>query len=356
MEASIIIIVNFTYHINICIFASKLNMKRYITTDDFRDVYIKAKQRGLDFVLSKFTFSETARTKSAFNETKKVSADWWSIPYVTQRWNSLITGKSDQNYEEFLLQENFAQHEGLSLLSIGSGESSREMRLAKSKAFQQITCLDLSDYRMNKARHIALEQGLTTMEFICANIYEHNFKHQVYDYVLFNASLHHFKEIPSFLKHQILPLLATDGKLIINEFVGATRLQFPNHQLKAINQALQLIPHKCRKRLKTSLYKKSYSGSGIIRMILADPSECIDSERILPSIHQLFDVEFEKGYGGNILANVLKDIAHHFHELDPENKQVLDALFAFEDKYLEKHPSDFVFGIYKKKKLLHSER
>lgn len=324
-------------------------MKRYITTDDIRDVYIKAKQRGLDFVLSKFTFSETARTKSAFNETKKVSADWWSVPYVTQRWNSLITGKANQNYEEFLLQETFAQQEGLRLLSIGSGESSREMRLAKSKAFKQITCLDLSNYRMNKANQIAIEQGLTNIQFVCANIYEHDFKHQVYDYILFNASLHHFKEIPSFLEYQILPLIATDGKLIINEFVGATRLQFPDHQLIAINQALQLIPHKFKKRFKTCLYKNSYSGSGIIRMTLADPSECIDAERIIPAIHKLFEIEFEKGYGGNILANVLKDIAHHFHELDVEKKQILDTLFAFEDKYLDKYPSDFVFGIYKKK-------
>lgn len=45
--------------------------------------------------------------------------------------------------------------------------------------------------------------------------------------------------------------------------------------------------------------------------------------------------------------NTLKDISHHFTELDTNKKEVLDDLFQFEDEYLKKHKSDFVFGIYK---------
>ena len=46
--------------------------------------------------------------------------------------------------------------------------------------------------------------------------------------------------------------------------------------------------------------------------------------------------------------SVLKDISHHFTGSDPESEAVLKGLIQFEDMYLEKHPSDFVFGVYEK--------
>ena len=55
-------------------------------------------------------------------------------------------------------------------------------------------------------------------------------------------------------------------------------------------------------------------------MKIADPSECIDSENILPSIHNNFETIYEANYGGNILAAALKDIAHHFREINSEKE------------------------------------
>ena len=85
-------------------------------------------------------------------------------------------------------------------------------------------------------------------------------------------------------------------------------------------------------------------------MILADPSECIDSSSILPTIHTHFKTIDERPYGGNILMHVLKDISHHFTELNSEKNQILDSLFKFENEYLKDKSSDFVFGIYQLKK------
>jgi hypothetical protein len=84
-------------------------------------------------------------------------------------------------------------------------------------------------------------------------------------------------------------------------------------------------------------------------MILADPSECIDSANILPSLHKYFNPLVEKGFGGDILMHVLKDISHHFVETNEEKEKILNALFEFEDHYLKSNKSDFIFGIYQKK-------
>ena len=84
-------------------------------------------------------------------------------------------------------------------------------------------------------------------------------------------------------------------------------------------------------------------------MVLADPSECVDSSNIIKSLHKHFSPIVEKGFGGNIIMNVLKDISHHFVENNNEKEKILKKLFEFEDAYLKSNKSDFVFGIYQKK-------
>ena len=126
-------------------------------------------------------------------------------------------------------------------------------------------------------------------------------------------------------------------------------MQFPKHQIKAVNQSLTLIPHALKKRYKSNALKKKFYGSGLIRMILADPSECVDADQILPTLHKYCTVIEEKAYGGNILMNALKDIAHNFVHESFEVNQTLQMLFDFEDEYLKKNQSDFLFGVYQLK-------
>ncbi len=99
---------------------------------------------------------------------------------------------------------------------------------------------------------------------------------------------------------------------------------------------------------KSKIYKNKYYGSGILRMIISDPTECIESDKILPLIHSKFKILEEKGYGGNLLMPVLKDIAHHFIYLNDKKRDILEKLFRYEDEYIKEHKSDFVLGVYEK--------
>lgn len=323
--------------------------KRLITLDDLIDVYSKARQRGAGFIFSKINVKGESRTKSAFSNTAIKSSNWWIIPKVQERWNSLITGNPNKNYESYLMDDILRDTHNLKLISLGSGECSHEIELAAYNNFEEITCLDIAENRLETAKKIAAQKGLKNMKFICESIYNFNFKESHYDIVFFNASLHHFKNIDTFLKEIIVPTLKPNGKLVINEYVGPDRLQFSKEQIKAVNEALKIIPSKFRKRFKMTLKKSSFQGSGWIRMYLADPSECVDSSSILPSIANYFNGIVKKPYGGNILMNALKDISHHFVELDHEKEAVLERLFQIEDEFLLNHPSDFVFGVYQKK-------
>jgi len=322
---------------------------RIITFDDIIDTYSRFIQRGSSFLFAKFSLDKNKRTRSAFDETAIHASNWWMIPMIKQRWNKLISGDESVHYEQYLIEKVWKDKKNLKLLSLGSGSCGHELEFARQTQFDEIVCVDLAANRLQEAETIAQNENLSQMKFVCSDIKKFHFPNDYYDVVLFNSSLHHFQNVEELLGKIIHSCLNDNGHLIINEYVGPTRLQFPREQINAINSALKLIDKGNKKRFKTNLTKKSFSGSGIIRMILADPSECVDSSSIMPAIHKYFSTIEEKPYGGNILMNVLKDISHHFIHPNKHQKQILTKLFEFEDDYLKNHSSDFIFGIYKKK-------
>lgn len=322
---------------------------RIITREDFSDIYIKFHQRGLSFLLSKLNLNSFKRTQSAFNDQNLEGSSFWIVPEVRKRWNKLITGNENMMYEEYLTEKYFKGKEKIKILALGTGICSHEIRLAELNPNCEIACYDFSDDLLKKAKEIADEKQLTNISFHAENIMKYGFEEQQYDVVFFHASLHHFDNIPEFLQQVVIQNLRPKGLLIINEFVGSSRLQYSKIQIKYINKAISIIPKEYRKIFKTNIYKNNYYGSGVLRMIIADPSECVDSQSIIPAIHEKFNVVEEKFYGNNILQSALKDISHHFVILDSTKREVLQEIFALEDELLENHPSDSVFGIYELK-------
>jgi len=323
-------------------------MTRFVTREDFIDLLHKFKQRGLGFLLSKFNFHGIKRTELAFSQLDYNSADWWIIPKVRQRWNQLITGDPEIDYIKYFVNNHLKNKKEIRLISLGSGLCLKELELAEYSNFTKITCVDISKTRMLEAKKKASESNLTNIEFICADAYEFDIPSEYYDIVFFQASLHHFDRMEQFIQNTIKNCLKLNGLLVINEYVGANRLQFPKNQIVSINEAIKVIPKEFRKRHVSNLLKRRYFGSGVLRMIISDPSECVDSESILPAIHSNFQTVVEKPYGGNILMSALKDISHHFIEMTPKKNRILDELFLLEDEYISSNSSDFIFGIYQK--------
>lgn len=322
-------------------------MARLITLDDFIETYTKIRQRGLGFIVSKFTFNDISRAKTAFNHHNLKSANWSTIPKVVERCRLLITGGEDVGIEEFTVKNFLQNKNNLKMISLGSGTCGAEIKFAGFDNFEEILCIDIADKRLNQAREIAKQNNLSNIKFEVNNVNDYDYPENHYDIVFFSASLHHFKNVDHILGTLVKKTLKKGGFLIINETVGPNRFQFPKHQIKAINEALLLIPKKFRQRFKLKIFKNKIYGSGLIRMIIADPSECIDSQNIVPSLRKHYSTIYEVGYGGNIIMTTLKDLGHHFFEMNDEKEAVLKSLFDFEDNYLKKYNSDFVFGVYK---------
>lgn len=323
-------------------------MQRLITTDDISETFAKFKQRGLGFLLSKFSFRNQSRTLSAFNDTQIESANWWNIDLVKLRWNVLITVNPFENYETYTCNKFLGNKSNLHMLSIGCGNGTHEIRFAQQPQFEKITAIDISDKLIAQAQTNAHHQKLKNISFEVADIYQMEQEPESLDIIYFHSSLHHFSNLEKLII-KLKTWLKPGGILVIHEYVGPNRFGMNEQMRQTANDWLTLIPLKWRTRYKTNKLKTHISGPGLLRMYIADPSEAVESEKIIPLLHKHFEVVTEKAFGTLMLMLVLKDIAHHFMTQHAEQTNVLNILFEAENAWMKKHGAQFMYGVYRKK-------
>ena len=322
-------------------------MKRLITSDDFIELYSKLRQRGSAYLLSKLNPSAVKRTQSTFGESSFQHANWWIIPAVRRRWNKLVTGDPNKIYEDYIAEKYLSDRTNLKMLSLGCGIGSHERTLARhNKIFAQIDAYDIAPNLIERANQIAADEGLSNIQFHCADVNQMNLGDNSYDIVFFHSSLHHFLHLEKLMGEFIPKTLRPDGFLILNDFWGPDRLQWSKAQLQEINRLLHHIPTSFRTRFRSSMVKKRVSGPGWLRMRLSDPSEAAESSQIPRLLDQYYHCLEEKMIGGNILMPLLKDIAHHFVADTTEGNAILESLFQAEDAFLSSERSLLFFGVY----------
>jgi 2-polyprenyl-3-methyl-5-hydroxy-6-metoxy-1,4-benzoquinol methylase len=322
-----------------------------INKGDFLESYSKVKQRGINYFFSKINPNPQKRTQSTFSLTGTTGSNWWIITDVKLRENEKLSGDTQKTFDTYLAENYFQDRIDLKLLSIACGVGNREIKMAESGLFKEILGIDLSGESIKEATRKAKEKKLDNIRFEQADFYLFDLNQNHYDVILFYSALHHFKHIEQ-IAQRVSHALKTDGYLVLNEYVGKNRLQFSKDQVLKMNQLLEKIPSEYRTRYMTNWLKKKIYVPGLLRMIISDPSEAVESETIRPIIHKNFKIVEEKKIGGDLLMMVLKDIAHHFtNNDDSKSRQILSDLFQEEDKYLEKvENADFIFGIYQKMK------
>lgn len=318
-----------------------------ITADDFVEARARFQQRGAKFLLSKLNLNGLARTQSTFDDPGLQTANWWILPAVRARLNEKMTGDPSLGYEPYVVAKYLRGRTGLRLCSLGSGGCSHELAFARHAAFDLVECVDVTPALLAAAAAQARQEGLQNLRFAVRDVNRQQWPAAAYDVVLFNAALHHFRRVAEIVGH-VWQALRPGGLLVLNDYVGPNRLQWTAAQLAAANQELRKLPETYRRRHGSGRLKTRITGPGQLRMWLADPSEAVECEQILPAVRHRFAVLEEKALGGNLLMLVLKDIAHHFLPADPTTGQLVQHLFAAEDAFLAQHSSDLVFGVYQK--------
>jgi SAM-dependent methyltransferase len=273
----------------------------------------------------------------------------WTDSLAVQRLyiHPTISGRPDENWLTWVARKYFP-HPVERALSIGCGDGGLERHALQLNVAREFDALDISPAAVELARAKIDEMGQTRRVcYAVADMNRHRLARAKYDVVFASMGLHHIEALEHALE-EIRQSLKAGGLFILNEFVGPSKFQWTDTQLRVANELLRQIPENYRRSVRNGEIKSQVSRPTPEHMEEVDPTESVRSAEIVPLVSTFFDVVERVDYGGTIVNLVLEDIAGNFG-LEAPDVAVLQALVGAEQQMLRcgAIPSDFTLMITK---------
>lgn len=258
------------------------------------------------------------------------------LPAVRQRIAQQYEGK---DVTHWIFDRWLAGRQHLRAVSIGCGAANAELIIASmgkaSNVFERITCFDPSQASLEVARSKVRTAALENLfEFKTGAIEDLNFSPQSFDVAFAFSSLHHLKDVPAKID-KVRSWLKPAGVLIAHEYVGPSRQQYDRVKVDLIKSLFAALPDRFRLDWKTGQPRTKVPIPGAALMWLYDPSEMVESARIIPALESSFRIVELRPEHGTLLLCLLKEIAHNFNDDDSEAQTVLHALCDIEQSLVD---------------------
>jgi len=302
-------------------------------------------------ILFSLTKGKIGRVKHAWKDKKVEKSTWWMIPEVSKHFNYLISGDENVNYFKYLSHKYLSSKKGLIGLSLGCGTGHRELKWIDLCDFKKFEAYDISQNMIKIAGEKAREKGYAEiLDYRVVDINEIDLQKDYYDVIFVEQSLHHFSPLEELLL-KINASLNKDGYFIINEFVGPTRFQWTDRQLEVVNSIRSMLPLKYLAHIVDGSINKKVIRPSRLSMILKDPSEAVESDKIMPLLRKVFNVTEERPYHGTVTHLLFDSIAHNFLSKDKETQRLIQLCLEIEDVLTESKEieSDYIVAVCKKK-------
>ncbi|GAG30272.1 unnamed protein product, partial [marine sediment metagenome] len=227
----------------------------------------------------------------------------------------------------------------------------RELEWVRFSDFRKIEAYDISESSIDIARQKAREAGYANIiDYKVGDIYSIELAENRYDAIFVEQSLHHFSPLEAILA-RISKWLSPSGLLVVNEYVGPSRFQWTDRQLEIANKIRSILPGKYRTHIVDGSVNKKIVRPSRLSMIMRDPSEAVESSKIMPLLNRMFEIVEVRPYYGAILHLLFEGIAPNFLSQDEEGQKYLWLCFEIEDIVTEmgQVQSDFALIVCKKK-------
>lgn len=257
---------------------------------------------------------------------------WMAHPAVRARSNFLASGDPAQDaYDRLaaLLRERGWKLPIPRSISIGCGFGGLERDLSARGMVSKVDAYDIAAGAVVEAERQARQLGLLHVRYHVADLEQIDLAPGSVDAVFAHSSVHHVERLDA-LYAAARRALRPGGVLHLHEYVGPTRFQWTDAQLRLANEFLDSLPPRLR-RLPNGDLKEALRRPTIEEMIAADPSEAIRSEDLIPALAPHFDIIEHCPLGGTLAHIALGGIAQNFDPASPEDAAVLDTLFRMED-------------------------
>lgn len=224
---------------------------------------------------------------------------WMDHPRVRAYINESISGSAGRWPTDWF-QDAFAERLPVGeALVLGCGTGSLERDLVGKGIARRALGVDVVEEPLAFARNEAQSAGLADrIRYRCgdARAFLEDLEEPA-EAIFFQASLHHFEDVPGFLA-LVRSRLRPGGLLYLDEYVGPSMSSWRWWRLVPLNAAYYLLPGKLRR-------------GRLVRAPINpdDPTESVDSGRILGAVYESFRVLERRDYGGNLLAYLFPNLA-----------------------------------------------
>jgi SAM-dependent methyltransferase len=283
-------------------------------------------------------------------EAKKTAAETWDRLASTPRelrlryWDSPSLRKLVR--ERFLeetggntVRDVITRHTGRNhfktAISIGCGQASEEIWLLEHKFVDHFVLCDFSAVQLELARKAAEARGIDPSRITFTNeVHTDRPFGRKLDLVYWRSSLHHMLDTAEAVKWSA-DAVRGDGVVYCNDYCGPNRMQWPDEMLSWAQKVRQALPpsylrnpHDPDTSLGTQVYRQS-----VDYWMQIDPTECADSENIIPALKKYLPQTHIYYLGGAVYHLALNDIIHNFSDTELDESllrfcMTVDALLA----------------------------
>ncbi|MGJ3250838.1 MAG: class I SAM-dependent methyltransferase [Elainellaceae cyanobacterium] len=278
-------------------------------------------------------WSNVAKKKSS---SKNLKLRWWQSPHIIKHINQIVCGEPIPGFSQGLI-DIVKERAGHSIpfrkgISVGGGNGQKEVDLIKQGIVEYFDIYELSQTRISIGRELAKKHAIDDkVHFIHGDAFEHAAEPEQYEFVHWNNSLHHMLDVDQALKWS-KTVLKQGGLFYMDDFVGASRFQWPDEQLEIatkVRRAFQHSKYLSNPNVPTRFLPTDVTRPDKEKLIQSDPSEAADSDRIIEAIYRHFPNAEIKSTGGVIYHLALSDMLHNFSESD--DKILLDLLMIIDE-------------------------
>lgn len=254
---------------------------------------------------------------------------WWMHPAILRHVNALVCGSPVEGPWAGLERHMRALTNGDGFrrgLSVGCGSASKELHLLQEGIVGHFDLFEVSPERAAAGKAAAGRRGVAgRVVFHVRDAFDTELDDR-YDLVYWNNALHHMFDVRQALvwsRERLRP----GGWLVMDDYVGATRFQWPDAQLQIASRVRRSLPERLLRDPADPgrLCPKDLTRPSLHSMLAADPSEAADSDGILPALPQVFPGVRIIPTGGVVYNLALKDIIANFGEDDADRlRDLLD--------------------------------
>ncbi len=259
--------------------------------------------------------------------------NFYCFPALRVRACQLIFGEQDASRpdwcEHWTIQRFF--HDRIPFgdcLSLCSGFGHVERTLASLGLAERYLGVDVADGAIAEARQRASAAGLQNISYEVADLNSCELPTEAFDVIWANGALHHMAD-PDALAPRLYRALRPGGYLVANEYVGPDYQQVGLRQTELINATRLLLPPELRE-------PDAWLPRPVRWFLDNDPSECVRSSRVVPSLRAAFPEVDVRPFHGSLLFYTLGERFYNGFEFDnPQHRAALEMLFEVEDRLIQ---------------------